>query len=205
LRCHEGTSTSFTLVHLSPAIFCFLATTLTHPQAQTDLQHLWCGRRASTRIRVELIAAVYDKALKRKDFSGLVDRDKVREAAERKAGDKPQPKTKAQKQAAAQRAEKADDPKAGADTGKIVNLMASDQTRVSTIVSGAYNIYGAPMEIIVGSTFLYALLGCVFPSVSSFSIIIVIVVLVAMRLTERNERTGGARSRALWCCSWVGR
>ncbi|KAJ7846310.1 multidrug resistance-associated ABC transporter [Mycena leptocephala] len=148
-RRDKGTAYIYALLMLLCAVM----------KAQTDLQHLWCGRRASTRIRVELIAAVYDKALKRKDFSGLVDRDKVREAAERKAGDKPQPKTKAQKQAAAQRAEKADDPKAGADTGKIVNLMASDQTRVSTIVSGAYNIYGAPMEIIVGSTFLYALLG----------------------------------------------
>ncbi|KAJ6610650.1 hypothetical protein B0H10DRAFT_2224811 [Mycena sp. CBHHK59/15] len=89
-------------------------------KAQVDLQHLWCGRRASTRIRTQLIAAVYDKALRRKDFSGL----------------------------AQQRA--ADDPQAGADTGKIVNLMAGDQTRVSTIVSGAYNIYGAPAELAVG-------------------------------------------------------
>ncbi|KAJ7508849.1 hypothetical protein B0H11DRAFT_1962913 [Mycena galericulata] len=148
-------------------------------KAQTDLQHLWCGRRASTRIRVELIAAVYDKALKRKDYSGLVDRDKARAAKEAKAeagarsaassssspsgsnlgGPAKQTQTKAQKAAAARKAEKADDPKAGADTGKIVNLMAGDQTRVSTIVSGAYNIYGAPVEIIVGSTFLYALLG----------------------------------------------
>ncbi|KAJ7769714.1 hypothetical protein B0H14DRAFT_2632728 [Mycena olivaceomarginata] len=104
-------------------------------KAQCDLQHLWHGRRTSTRIRVELIAAVYDKALKRKDFSGL---------------------TKAQKQAQKAKAEKADDPKAGADTGKIVNLMAGDQTRVSTIVSGAHNIYGAPIEIVVGSAFLDA-------------------------------------------------
>ncbi|KAJ7892528.1 multidrug resistance-associated ABC transporter [Mycena olivaceomarginata] len=132
-------------------------------KAQCDLQHLWHGRRASTRIRVELIAAVYDKALKRKDFSGLVDKDKAREAAERKAeSQSTSPKatqTKAQKQAQKAKAEKADDPKAGADTGKIVNLMAGDQTRVSTIVSGAYNIYGAPIEILVGSAFLYELLG----------------------------------------------
>ncbi|KAJ6577612.1 multidrug resistance-associated ABC transporter [Mycena capillaripes] len=148
-RRDKGTAYIYALLMLLCAIL----------KAQTDLQHLWCGRRASTRIRVELIAAVYDKALKRKDFSGLVDRDKAREAAERKAGTKTQTQTKAQKQAAARRAEKADDPKAGADTGKIVNLMAGDQTRVSTIVSGAYNIYGAPVEIIVGSTFLYALLG----------------------------------------------
>ncbi|KAF8189625.1 multidrug resistance-associated ABC transporter [Mycena galopus ATCC 62051] len=138
-------------------------------KAQSDLQHLWLGRRASTRIRVELIAAVYDKALKRKDFSGLVDKEKVAQLKALKSKStatastststfttKP---TKAQKAAQKKQDEKADDPKAGADTGKIVNLMAGDQTRVSTIVSGAYNIYGAPIEIIVGSTFLYSLLG----------------------------------------------
>ncbi|KAJ7858057.1 hypothetical protein B0H14DRAFT_3636842 [Mycena olivaceomarginata] len=144
-------------------------------QAQCDLQHLWHGRRASTRIRVELIAAVYDKALKRKDFSGLVDRDKAREAAERKAeSQSTSPKatqTKAQKQAQKAKAEKADDPKAGADTGKIVNLMAGDQTRVSTIVSGAYNIYGAPIEIVVGSAFLYELLG--WSAVAGFVVLLV--------------------------------
>ena len=129
-------------------------------QAQVDLQHLWCGRRAATRVRVGLIAAVYDKALKRQDYSGLIDKDKARAAAERKrngAGTGAQ--TKAQKAAQKAADEKADDPKAGADTGKIVNLMAGDQTRVATIVSGAFNIYGAPVEIIVGSSFLYALLG----------------------------------------------
>ncbi|KAJ7881539.1 hypothetical protein B0H14DRAFT_3760425 [Mycena olivaceomarginata] len=144
-------------------------------KAQCDLQHLWHGRRASTRIRVELIAAVYDKALKRKDFSGLVDRDKAREAAERKAeSQSTSPKatqTKAQKQAQKAKAEKADDPKAGADTGKIVNLMAGDQTRVSTIVSGAYNIYGAPIEIVVGSAFLYELLG--WSAVAGFVVLLV--------------------------------
>ncbi|KAF7342473.1 ABC bile acid [Mycena venus] len=133
-------------------------------KAQTDLQHLWYGRRAATRMRVELIAAVYDKALKRRDFSGLVDKEKAAEATERakdktRGNGQTKAQTKKQKKEAKERAEKADDPKAGADTGKIVNLMAGDQTRVSGIVSGAYNIYGAPMEIIVGCAFLYGMLG----------------------------------------------
>ncbi|KAJ7789591.1 ABC transporter type 1, transmembrane domain-containing protein [Mycena olivaceomarginata] len=113
-------------------------------KAQCDLQHLWHSRRASTRIRVELIAAVYDKALKRKDFSGLVDKDKAREAAERKAeSQSTSPKatqTKAQKQAQ--------------------NAKAETPRRARTRArSGAYNIYGAPIEILVGSAFLYELLG----------------------------------------------
>ena len=36
-----------------------------------DAQHLWFGRRAGTRMRSELMAAIYDKALKRKDYSGI--------------------------------------------------------------------------------------------------------------------------------------
>jgi high-affinity K+ transport system ATPase subunit B len=106
------------------------------------------------RIRVELIAAVYDKALRQKDFFGLVDKDRAREAAERKAElqatSLKATQTNAQKQAQKANTEKAEDPGAGVDTGKIVNLMAGDQTRVSTIVSRGYTIYGAPIEIVVG-------------------------------------------------------
>lgn len=40
-------------------------------------------------------------------------------------------KTKAQKKEDKEKAAKADDPKAGADVGKIVNLMAGDANRVS--------------------------------------------------------------------------
>ena len=77
------------------------------------------------------MAAVYDKALKRKDLSGIVDKDKKEE----KNSDKK--KAKADKS-------KADDPKAGADVGKIVNLMAVDANRIAMIVSGMYFIYSAP-------------------------------------------------------------
>ncbi|KAJ7660132.1 hypothetical protein DFH06DRAFT_1472233 [Mycena polygramma] len=148
-RRDKGTAYIYALLMLLCAIL----------KAQSDLHHLWCGRRASTRIRVQLIAAIYDKALKRKDFSGLVDADKARAAAERKADPNANNKSQAQKKASKAAEEKADDPKAGADTGKIVNLMAGDQSRLSMLVSGMYYIYAAPLEIIVGSSFLYALLG----------------------------------------------
>jgi multisubunit Na+/H+ antiporter MnhC subunit len=44
-------------------------------QAETDCLHLWFGRRAQVRIRTLLMASIYDKALKRKDFSGTVRKD----------------------------------------------------------------------------------------------------------------------------------
>ncbi|KAG6830506.1 hypothetical protein H0H92_000347 [Tricholoma furcatifolium] len=121
-------------------IYAFLAFLCSLCKSQADVQHLWFGRRASTRMRSELMAAIYDKALKRKDFSGIVDRD---------AKD-----TKAKKDS-----EKGDEPKAGADVGKIVNLMAGDANRVANLISGSYFLYGAPFEITFAFLFLYQLLG----------------------------------------------
>lgn len=107
------------------------------------------------------MASIYDKALKRKDYSGIVDKDKVKEDADKKAGVIPSENPSG------------DEPKAGADVGKIVNLMAVDANRIAMMASGMYLIYGgksgcarhvrhsrnsrdsAPLEIIVASTFLY--------------------------------------------------
>ncbi|KAF8134041.1 hypothetical protein K438DRAFT_1787395 [Mycena galopus ATCC 62051] len=141
----KGTTYNYALLMLICAVF----------KAQINMQHLWYSRRASTRLHVELIAAVYDKALKRKDFSGGVSKDAEDVTHKPNAHKRTQLQTKAEKKSAARREEHADDPKAGADTRKIGNLMAGDQTRVNN----AYSIYGAPMEIIVGTGFLYSLLG----------------------------------------------
>lgn len=98
-------------------------------KAEADVQHLWFGRRAATRIRAELMSAIYDKALKRKDFSGIVNKDQKKE----KEKDVPSGDGKKDKKAEKAKKEKADDPKAGADVGKIVNLMAGDANRVSGV------------------------------------------------------------------------
>ena len=65
------------------------------------------------------MAAIYDKALKRKDFSGIVDQDAANKTAKPPGKEDP----------------KGDEPKAGADIGKIVNLMAGDANRVSLLLS----------------------------------------------------------------------
>lgn len=61
-------------------LYAFLAFVCTILKTQCDLQHLWFARRASTRVRSELMAAIYVKSLKRKDFSGIVDKTKMQEA-----------------------------------------------------------------------------------------------------------------------------
>ena len=78
------------------------------------------------------MASIYDKALKRKDFSGIVNKDAVNKDA---------------KGASKKDAAKADEPKAGADIGKIVNLMASDASRISLTTAALYFIYGGEQPI----------------------------------------------------------
>ncbi|KAJ7187807.1 hypothetical protein C8R46DRAFT_876839 [Mycena filopes] len=123
-------------------------------KSQCDLQHLWYARRATTHVRSELMCAIYDKALRRKDLSGIVkDKDEeTKGSSTPKATKEDKAKAKADEQ-------KADEPKAGADTGKIVNLMSNDAETLSFIASVLYFLYGAPFEIAIGSVFLYQLLG----------------------------------------------
>ncbi|KAF8273971.1 multidrug resistance-associated ABC transporter [Lactarius quietus] len=120
-------------------IYALLAFLCTLAKAQADVQHLWFGRRAATRMRLQLMAAIYDKALKRKDYSGIVNKDNSKEVSDSRS--------------------RANDPKAGADVGKIVNLMAGDANRVAMTASSMYFIYGSPFEIIIACSFLYQLLG----------------------------------------------
>ncbi|KAI0048026.1 multidrug resistance-associated ABC transporter [Auriscalpium vulgare] len=126
-------------------IFAVLAFICTVAKAQADVQHLWFSRRASVRIRSELMAAIYDKALKRKDFSGIVDKDKDKGNGKTADGAKEESKD--------------DDPKAGAGVGKIVNLMSSDARIISLVVSVMHRFYSSPFEVLIGTIFLYKLLG----------------------------------------------
>ena len=93
------------------------------------------------------MASIYDKALKRKDFSGTTKKDKQEEVESKDSKSKFCPgtpsfsfihsqveKNKAQKKEDKDKAAKADDPKAGADVGKIVNLMAGDANKVWHII-----------------------------------------------------------------------
>ena len=112
------------------ALLSFLAVML---RCCIDMQHLWLSRRASTRIKSELMAAIYDKALKRKDFSGLVDADAARDTKGKADGESCRLFPTAVVEAFTGKSKEATanlNPRAGADTGKIVNLMSADASRV---------------------------------------------------------------------------
>lgn len=91
-------------------IFACLAFAARSLKAETDLQHLYHGRRAGFRVKQEVMAVIYDKALKRKDFSGIANLKKDKAADEGKG--------------------KSKDGR-NADIGKIVNLMSMDANHVS--------------------------------------------------------------------------
>lgn len=83
------------------------------------------------------MAAIYDKALKRKDYSGVTTKaqEELPKRAEEPEAEPSTKKAKGKKRKDKKEVKKdkdnADDPKAGADIGKIVNLMAGDANRVS--------------------------------------------------------------------------
>ncbi|KAJ7794752.1 hypothetical protein B0H14DRAFT_3888596 [Mycena olivaceomarginata] len=130
-------------------------------KAECVLQHAYFSRRAHARVRSELMAAIYDKTLKRKDFSGIVSEDNEKVIEVKKGPDVADATgaTKADKAKAKSEADQANDPKAGADTGKIQNLMSSDANEIANIAGTFYMISGAPIDLAVGSFFLYQLLG----------------------------------------------
>ncbi|KAJ7147063.1 hypothetical protein C8R43DRAFT_1011698 [Mycena crocata] len=154
------------------ALLIFICSIL---KAQFDAQHLWFGQRAATRIRSELMAAIYDKTLKRKDFSGMIDKG---QAHNRGTNASPPNTVNEQVKAKAEAT-------AGADVAKILNLMSGDAERISSIVNSMYFVYGAPLEFTVASIFLYQLLGW-----SAFSGFLAILAGVPLNnyLAERNAR-----------------
>lgn len=139
-------------------IYAFLTLVFSIAKSQADLQHLWIGRRAATRVRSELMAAIYDKALKRKDFSGVVDKQGQAEKQGADAAVSPG-KDKKGKKHEKKKEEQTDELKAGADVGKIVNLMAVDANKIAMMLTAMYMMYGAPFEIIIAGIYLYQLLG----------------------------------------------
>lgn len=135
-------------------IYAALALLASIAKATFDLFHLWAGRRNSVRCKSQLIALVYDKALKRKNGEGVTEEKEKASDKDIKGKDgKDAKKPKGKKDG------KDDEKKTSADTGRIVSLMASDANRIAMTISGFYFIAGGVLEIPVAAVFLYNLLG----------------------------------------------
>lgn len=85
------------------------------------------------------MAAIYDKALKRRDLSGTV----AASAKPATAGESDVTTKKGKKGSKGKAEEKSKPQEAGADVGKIVNLMSGDANRIAAFVSSGYFIYGS--------------------------------------------------------------
>jgi ABC-type multidrug transport system fused ATPase/permease subunit len=103
----------------------------------------------STRIRVQLNTLLFDKTLKRKDVSGV---------------SQPTSASKAPSKSGSDDGEDDEDEDEGEKTGfktksSIVNLFSIDVDRLADMGVWAFSFYDAPVEILIGTIFLYSLIG----------------------------------------------
>ncbi|KAK0555771.1 hypothetical protein OC845_000028 [Tilletia horrida] len=119
--------------------------------SQLEVNHLYIGRRTIARVKAELVTAIYAKALRRKDSSGLIQAGTT---ASTGTGTKDTSTSKTGQ------APKQDANNAGsADTGKIVSIMAVDAPRVADSYPAFYELLAAPVKLVASCFFLYRLLG----------------------------------------------
>ncbi|CAE7143619.1 unnamed protein product [Rhizoctonia solani] len=135
-----ATDTQRSLQQRDAYVFAIAAAFCQLIKSQSDLQHLYFARRASVRIKGELIASIYEKALKRKDMSGAVE--------------KPDAKGKAEADPSSQPKESS-----SADIGKVVSLIAADAEWISRFVTLGTFIYDAPVSAVISCILLYNLMG----------------------------------------------
>ena len=108
-------------------------------RGQTDVHYLWAGRRTFIRVRSELMISVYDKALRRKDFSGIAKSDKKDEDEDdKKKDDKKKGDKKDDKKSKDKAKTEEKKPKVEADIGKIVQLMSVDADRIAQFTNWGF-------------------------------------------------------------------
>ncbi|KAF8609489.1 P-loop containing nucleoside triphosphate hydrolase protein [Ceratobasidium sp. AG-I] len=132
--------------------------------AQFDIVHRWHTRRCYERTRGTLFCALHYKALKRRDLSGAVPSEKE------KGGEKNL---------------------AGADIGRIVNLMQGDAYAVAQRFWEFSAVFSAPIRLGIALYFLYNVLGW-----SSFAG--VLVVLLAYAINYPLARWNISITRESW-------
>lgn len=105
----------------------------------------------STRIRVQLNTLVFDKTLKRKDVSG-VSNNSTSEKSSEAGGDNSSNGESAEN-------EDEDEEKGFGSKTSILALFSIDVDRVADFAVWCFSLIDAPLELIIGTIFLYSLLG----------------------------------------------
>ncbi|BGP56557.1 hypothetical protein JCM8202v2_004182 [Rhodotorula sphaerocarpa] len=111
-------------------LFAFLAFLSALVKTLAQQRHFHYARRIGMRLRSELTIALFEKALRRRDNAGTGD-------ARAEDGQK----------------------SASASVGKVISMISDDVNRVLRMGCDSHLIYGAPLEIALGLTFLYNLMG----------------------------------------------
>ncbi|KAI7934963.1 hypothetical protein MJO29_016226 [Puccinia striiformis f. sp. tritici] len=115
--------------------------------AQFDLSGKWHSRRCYERTRGQLFNILHDKALRRKDMSGVVIVTKRNPGTTDESGDSTSP----------EEIDKND--QSHANIGKISNLMAGDSYQVAEQFWHSAAVITSPLRLIISIVFLYKLLG----------------------------------------------
>ncbi|KAF8587167.1 multidrug resistance-associated ABC transporter [Ramaria rubella] len=153
-------------------IYTFLAFAASLLRAGADVQRRWFMRRAASRVGTQLSAAVYDKALRIRDQSGVTHAGEGNSAKSVGSGNAGN---------------------SGADIGKIVNLMGIDIKRIQDQVTSMNHIYDAPLQLGLACVYLYSLLG---PSAFAGFTSLVLAVPLTQLLTRYIIRITGGLSKA---------
>ncbi|CAE6397156.1 unnamed protein product [Rhizoctonia solani] len=143
LRSPDSTATNARPLQRQDAhAFAIAAAVCQLIKSQSDLQHLYFARRASVRIKGELVASIYEKALKRKDMSGAVKKANIQGKNRPEVDPHTQPEESS-----------------SADIGKVVSLIAADAEWISRFVTIGTFIYDAPVSAVISCFLLYNLMG----------------------------------------------
>lgn len=160
-------------------MYAFATFICTFARALINLQGLFRGRRAGTRSRNEIMIAIYEKALKRRDVitppSTSNNSDPLKDA----------PNSREKQEAAA-------------DLGKVVNLMSSDATTLEETINMPYIFCDAPLKIIFAFIFLYHLLGwSAFAGLTVFGIVSPLNHIVSSRASKVFQNRQKASDRKM--------
>ncbi|KAJ1917994.1 hypothetical protein H4219_002882 [Mycoemilia scoparia] len=113
-------------------------------------QVLWTGRRIGFRMKGVLVAEISKKTLRRR--GKVAPKDEGDSSDDRKGDEKP-------KDSDNDDDEDIKDGDSDANDGKVMNLMTTDFSRVTETAAYLDELYECPIQLVVGMTYLYKLLG----------------------------------------------